>query len=215
MKILKNIILLLILFATSFCNNENNVDKEVVAILDTSNNKSSQSIIIPDTKITLPLPTLQDFLQFTETSTILRTNETKLFYRPQYKGFYGCYSLFNRKPKYEIQGHVTIFSKRNDGTGWKESDTDQVFIQTIITGDKIKFLNKISIGNSKVDLIKVFGESKFNLVDTFVCYDESQTVGVFILKADKLTKIIYGRYNKQKLGDRITEEQIRNITNVP
>jgi hypothetical protein len=215
MKILKNIILLLILFTASFCTNDNSAVEQEIAMLDTSNSKISPLIVVPDTTIALPLPTFQDFIKFTETSSILQTNETKLFYRPQDKGFYGYYTLFHRKPKYELQGELKIFSKRNDGTGWKESDTDQVFIQTIITGDKIKFLNKISIGDSKVDLIKVFGESKINLVDTFVCYDKFQTVGIFILQADKLTKIIYGRYDKQKLSDRITVEQIRNITNVP
>jgi len=215
MKILKNIILLLILFTASFCAHDNSADKQDIAVLDTSNNKISPIIVIPDTTIALPLPTFQDFIKFTETSSILPTNETKLFYRPQDKGFYGYYTLFHRKPNYELQGVLKIFSKKNDGTSWKENDTDQVFIQAIITGDKIKFLNKISIGDSKVDLIKVFGKSKINLVDTFVCYDAFQTVGIFILKADKLTKIIYGRYYKQKLNDRITEEQIRNITNVP
>ena len=184
-------------------------------MLDTSNNKISPLIVIPDTTIALPLPTFQDFIKFTETSSILRTKETKLFYRPQDKGFYGFYTLFSHNPTIEPQGELKIFTKKNNASDWRESDTDQVFIQTIITGDKIKFLNKISIGDSKVDLIKVFGESKINLVDTFVCYDKFQTVGIFILQADKLTKIIYGRYDKQKLSDRITVEQIRNITNVP
>ena len=215
MKILKNIILLILLFTISFCTQNKNVDKETIPRLDTSNIKISPIILTLDSSKKLPIPTFADFIQFTETSGILQTKETKLFYRPQDKGFYGFYTLFSHKPTIEPQGELKIFSKRNNGVGWRESDTDQVFIQTIITGNKIKFLNKISIGDSKATLIKVFGESKINLVDTFVCYDEFQTVGIFILKADKLAKIIYGRYDKQKLSDRVTEELIRNITNVP
>ncbi|HEX7414151.1 MAG TPA: hypothetical protein VF411_08900 [Bacteroidia bacterium] len=172
-----------------------------------------------DRQVVLAIPTFADFKLFTETyGQIVPVRHSNLLMRPQEEGSYGVYSLFDKSRAVEFGGglgHLVVFSKKENSTNWTKGDTDQVFVEVIATSPYLKICDKINVGAKRTELIKAFGEPQINIADTIVYYDNQYTIASFIMDKDIITKIIYGRYNRQKLGDKITVDQIRSITNVP
>jgi hypothetical protein len=128
------------------------------------------------------------------TSTILGKEESRLFWRPSSRGFYGFYTFISKGEgnKVELAAEIVVFC---DEYPWMYDTKNEVLIELrVYTGD-ITLYGGVRVGMSAGELKKLLGSPDLETSDKWLYHDGDKTVAVFAISDGRVAEIRIGRYN--------------------
>jgi hypothetical protein len=129
------------------------------------------------------------------TSTLLQNSECTHLFKPNSSGFYGMHFFVNPTPNKDLPylAKAIVFAMTKP---WKYADESETLIEITTYGNEISLSDKVKIGMSNEEIVKMLGTPSSSYQDFLFYTDGSGTILTIKTKNSIATAIRIGRYEK-------------------